>query len=84
MSGYDDPSAQDADPQTAPCGDLVLFVHGTFAYDEEDTASMKNSLRWWQRDSEFADALKDCAAGLEVVTAAQRQSHPGGGSGDEA
>ena len=55
-------------------GDLVLFVHGTFAYDDRDAATPKNRDRWWQRDSDFAAALAGKLPGYQIVPAGERVS----------
>jgi hypothetical protein len=40
--------------------EAILFVHGTFAYDDIEKGS-----HWWQRDSAFANDLASRLASLE-------------------
>ena len=54
--------------------DTVLFIHGTFAYDERDRVPPGSAGKWWQRGSAFADALAKLLPNCDIAPAGNRVS----------
>lgn len=61
--------------------EIVLLVHGTFAFDDNDEAAPNSANRWWQRSSNFCRRFQDTlgsdyAVAADSVTAGTAGTDP--------